>query len=481
MAGDLVLGGGSATDLVPARPGTPGPPPAAGRPRATLPTPRQLARSPKGVALWLAILGMGTLSFNVTRVGGFTVADLFFLASAGAIVFELITDTDQLLAPKRYRAGSQLVLVGALLLLTFETISALESWAPLASMMVVVRMGWTTLLWFWLVRTVSRDREAYMSLIRAYQVSVVVSAIAGLLGYYGIAFVSTDWGDRQAALTYHPGEFMNFMISGFWFFLMPTIMPDHGGVWPQRSNLKWGVSIPLLALAIFSTGSTSALLALGASVLTVGGVALVAGSGRARRRSPIATLALVGLAAAGMFALATSHAPIVERLNGDTAGLDGSIESRERSNSAIVDEFDHYLVVGIGPFFASGAGSSVAESQVGAGGVIHNGVHNMWLKTLYESGLVSLVGLWIIILATARQAYRLVLATRNTALYPIALACVGSLTCAVVSSQFGPTNYARHFWLPFALISGLWAVRRHELDDLRAAEIDRMPAPRARR
>jgi hypothetical protein len=104
----------------------------------------------------------------------------------------------------------------------------------------------------------------------------------------------------------------------------------------------------------------------------------------------------------------------------------------------------------------------------------------MWLKTLYESGLISLVGLWIIIGATARQAYRLVLATRNTALYPVALACVGSLTCAVVSSQFGPTAYARHFWLPFALISGLWAVRRHELDDLRAAQLERMPERRPR-
>lgn len=474
MAGDLVPGDGAATDLVLQRTGGLVPLPAATGPRVVSSPPLRVARSPKGVALWLAILGMGTLTFNVTRVGGFTIADLFFLASAGAIGFDMVAGTDQLLAPKRYRAGSQLVFVGALLLLTFETISALESWAPLASMMVVIRMGWTTLLWFWLVRTVARDRQTYLSLIRAYQVSVVISAVAGLLGYYGVAFVSTDWGDRQAALTYHPGEFMNFMISGFWFFLMPVIIPERGA-WPQRSNLWWGLSIPLLALAIFATGSTSALLALGASVLAVGGVALVAGSGRSRRRSPIATLALVAAAAAGMFALGTSNAPIVERLSGDTTGLDNSVAAREKANSAIVDEFDHYLVVGIGPFFASGAGSSVAESQVGAGGVIHNGVHNMWLKTLYESGLVSLIGLLIIIGATARQAYRLVLATRGTSLYPIALACVGSLTCAVVSSQFGPTAYARHFWLPFALISGLWAVRRHELDDLQAARTGGLP------
>jgi hypothetical protein len=422
------------------------------------------------VALSLAIAGMATLTLNVTRVGGFTISDLLFAASAGAVLFDLMVGNERLLAPKRYRTGSQLVLAGALLMLTFETISAFQAWAPLASMAVVVRMGWTTLLWFWLVRTVARDRAAYMSLIHAYQVSVVFSAIAALLGYYGVAFVSTNWGDRQAALTSHPGELMNFLISGFYFFLMPAIVPKEGA-WPQRSNLAWGLSIPLLAWAIFTTGSTSALVALTAGALAMGGVALVAGSGQARRRSPIATLAVIAAFLVGMFALASSDAPIMERLTGETKGLDTSVAAREQRNSDIMNNFDQYLVVGIGPFLASGAGSSVAESTVGAGGVQHNGVHNMWLKVLYESGLISLVGLLIIIGATACQAYRLVLATKRTELYPVALACLGSLTCAVVSSQFGPTNYARHFWLPFALISGLWAVRRRELDDLRAARV----------
>jgi hypothetical protein len=31
--------------------------------------------------------------------------------------------------------------------------------------------------------------------------------------------------------------------------------------------------------------------------------------------------------------------------------------------------------------------------------------------------------------------------------------------------MFGPVAYARHFWLPFALIGCLWSVRRRELHD----------------
>lgn len=486
MAGDVGLSdvAGLRFAPVPTRdgpPALPAPVDPAPRTRPGRPAPAVSARTPKGVALWLALLGMATLSFNITRVGGFTVADIFFLGSAVAIWFDLLVGNDRLLAAKRYRNGSQLVLAGSLLLLTFETISAFHSWAPLASMMVTIRMGWTTLVWFWIIRTVARDRAAYMSLIRAYQVSVVISAIAALLGYYGIAFVTTDWGDRQAGLTYHPGELMNFLISGFFFFVLPGIIPDKGA-WPQRSTLRWGALVVLMALAIFTTGSTSALVAIAAAALAIGAVAMIAGSSPSRsRRSPIATLLLVALIAVGMFALATSDSPIIERLSGysdGTSGLDKSVAAREERNSAILNEFDHYLIVGIGPFFAGGGGSSVAESQVGAGGVIHNGVHNMWLKTMYESGFLSLIGLWIIIAASYRQAYRLVLSTKGTALYPVALACVGSLTCAVVSSQFGPTSYARHFWLPFALISGLWAVRRRELDEMRSAA---SPSPAALR
>src|SRR5262245_53033290 len=111
MAGEA-LGGGGVAAGVRARP-------------AASPAPvRSVARSPRGVARSLAMAGMAMLTFNVTRIGGFTVSDLLFGASAAAVVFDLVVGRESLLAPKRYRTGSQLVLAGALLMLTFETISA---------------------------------------------------------------------------------------------------------------------------------------------------------------------------------------------------------------------------------------------------------------------------------------------------------------------------------------------------------------------
>jgi hypothetical protein len=461
MAGDATLGEPVAV--------TPSPSVArAAMQRPALPPPVRGAagRSTKGLALWLSICGMATLTFNATRVAGWTLSDLFFLGSASVILASLLTGNERWLAPKRFRRGSQLVLAGALLMLTFGTISAFGSWSPLASMMVIVRMGWSTLVWFWIMRSVCRDRDALHSLIYAYQVSVMISAVVGVLGENGVAFSSGDFGDRQPGFTYHPGELMNFLVTGFFFFLVPLVIPK-SGVWPERATLAWAGAVVVIVLGIFATGSTSALVALGVAVVVVAVVATMAGSAPSRhRRSPIATMVLVAAAVVGMIVLATSDEPIIERLSGyadGSSGLDDSLESREVANAAIIEELDRYLIVGIGPFFAGGAADSVAMSQYGAGGAIHNGVHNMQLKMVYEFGLIALVGLWVIIIATLRQAYKLVISTKGTALYPVALAMLGSVVAAVTSSQFGPTSYARHFWLPFALVSCLWAVRRQEL------------------
>jgi hypothetical protein len=439
-----------------------GQPSAFGRPKAGT---RYTSRSPKGIALWFAVLGMATLSFNVTRVADWTVSDLLFLASAGAIVFKLLIGDERGLAPKQSRRGSQLVLVGAMLMLTFGTLSAFASWNPLASMLVIARMAWSTLVWFWIMRAACADRSALSSLIGAYQVSVIISAIVAVLAENGVAFTSTEFGDRQPAFTYHPGELMNFLVSGFFFFLIPIFVPARGG-WPQRATVWWSIAVVIVVLGIFATGSTSALIALGVATIVVAAVAILAGSAPTRRRrSPGATLLFAAAIVAGAMALFASDAPIVERLNGYSEGsLDDSLESRATANSKIIENLDRYLVVGIGPYFPGGAGD-LATSQFGGGGEAHNGVHNMPLKMLYEYGLIAVVGLWIIILATLRQAYKLVISTKGSELYPVALALLGSLVAAVTSSMFGPTNYARHYWLPFALIGCLWALRRRELSE----------------
>jgi O-antigen ligase len=176
--------------------------------------------------------------------------------------------------------------------------------------------------------------------------------------------------------------------------------------------------------------------------------------------------------------LMSSDLAIAERLTsyGEGSGnLDASVDTRTETNEAILGDFDKYLFIGVGPTFFGGA----AESLVGGGdsGTEYGNIHNMHLKLLYESGLPALVGLWLIIYTVGRQAMRLVRVNRGTQLYQPSLILVGTFVAVNVSAMFGPTAYARHFWLPFAMIGCLWSVRRRELDEAAAAREASVLAP----
>jgi len=419
-----------------------------------------------GLALALSLAGLATMSFNATRVAGWTLSDLLFLASGFVVIIKLLSSDERGLTPGPYRHGSRLLVAGTLIVLSGATVSGFGSWSPLASMMVVARLAWTTLIWFWILRSVCPDRHALFSLVNAVRVTILVSAVLGVLGATGILQVnSEDFGDgRQAAFTFHPGELMNFLIIGWFLMAVPVLVPSTRSH-HRHARLGWMAAVAIVSWAIFTTGSTSSLVAIGVAVVVVAAVVLYTGPPRlgALASGPLVPMFILAGAMAGAFVLFTSDLPIVERLTEDSSGLNDSVQARERANDAIFNNFDSYLLVGIGPFFVQGANDTLATSQFAADGGQHNGVHNMHLKMLYEAGLPALVGLWIVIFAAGRQALKLVSATRGTDLYPLSLALLGGFVAANTSSMFGPTVYARHYWLPYALIGCLWVVRRREL------------------
>jgi O-Antigen ligase len=421
----------------------------------------------KGAALWVAVVAMATVSFNMTRVAGVTVSDLLFLACACVVIAKLILGDERYLTPRRYRSGSQLAIAGIVIVITGATLSSFGSWAPMSSMMVVIRLAWSSLVWFWILRSICPDREALFSLLKAWRFTILVSAVVALLGEYaGVSFNSVDFGGRQAGLTFHPGELMNFLIGGLFLFLVPVF-------WPPRQSTRrfatawWVLGTVVVMLAIFSTGSTSALLAIAIAGFVVLAASMYAGQSGVRRRStPLVPMALAACAIAGLAVLLSSDLAIAERLTSynDGGDLDESIASRTSVNEAILGDFDKYLVIGVGPAFFGGAAENLVSNQ-GRGAAEYGNIHNMQLKMLYEAGFPALVGLWTIMLAVGRQAFRLVVATRRTALYPVSLMLLAGFVAVNTSSLFGPTAYARHYWLPFAMIGCLWTVRRRELHE----------------
>jgi hypothetical protein len=427
-------------------------------------------------ALMFALLGSAMMSYTALRVGEILVSDLLFLLAAVAIVGKSLTGNDADLAPPGGRRGSSLVLIGALLLLTAGTLSSLRSWDPSGSMKVVLRFAWVTLVWFWILRTVCRDRADFYRVLRAWKLSSVLTAAAAVLGYMGIAFISEQAGNRQVGLATHPNHLAGHLGATFVLFLLAV--PREEGMPRRRARVWWLASLALCSTALFASGSISGLLSITTAMLVVAAVFLVTRTPRStRRRSPLAPLAVLAVLMAGTTALLTSDLPVVDRITrfreGDTY-VTASVDSRGSRNSLVTDRFDEYLVVGLG--FNHESLGVTRSNNPDDPAVRSFGVHNMYLGMLYQAGLAAVIGVAIVLIAACRQLAALLRRT-DAELYLTTLALVGSLTAVITTSMFQPTGFDRFFWMPVAMTGCLWSVRRRELRDAAASSEQRVPAP----
>src|SRR5688572_24223095 len=134
------------------------------RDHAPLAPPRPGGRRRRSRERWnwplnLSILGLWLLSFNNAVVAGSKLSDWCLGAAGRAVAVNMLTGRTLRLAPMERRRTPPLVLVGTLLLMTGGAASSLFSVDPVASLIEVVRYGSVTLLWFWLLRTVTASRE----------------------------------------------------------------------------------------------------------------------------------------------------------------------------------------------------------------------------------------------------------------------------------------------------------------------------------
>ena len=431
-------------------------------------------RNEGGLALQLAFLGMATLGFNRTRVAGLAVSDLLFMACGLVVVIKLLAgDTRDLAAPSARRASS-LVLAGSVLLLTFGTLSSLRSWDPLGSMQVVLRFGWLTLVWFWILRLAARNRSALYRLLSGWRIAILVSAFLAVIGQLGLWSGGLYEGEnRQMAFFFHPNELASLLVFG-----LPLIVfdvPRRPG--KEASTLRRVALTGFVAWAVMATGSMTAFFTAIVG-LTVGAIAipLTRGRYRIRRHTGFVSVGLGTLAVVGLFFASNSELPVFQRFTrfeqGDS-GIENSIEARAEWNQAVIDHLDETLFVGVGLQLQSGPLGNVVRIGQGesAPGAIE-GVHNMFLKLLHEAGVPALIGLFIVILATLRQTWRTAICSRGTDLYPLAIALLAAIISSNAMAQFGPIAYQRYYWAPIAMATCLWSIRRQELREERAAQLD---------
>jgi O-antigen ligase len=412
-----------------------------------------------GTAYLLTFAGMATVGFNTVRAGGWSVSDLLFLAAVGIVVLHLLTGRRRQLAPPEVRRSAPIVVLGTLVLLVGGTLSSFWAFDPLGSMSIVLRYAWLTLVWFWALRAVSPTATHVARLATAYKVTVAISAVAAIVGDVGILQVSPDlWSGRQAAFFGHPNSLAGLLVVGVPLFVLDVPRPPgkpHG-----RSLVYRLVTTGILVIAIGTTGSMTGMLGTVVAVAVIGVVSLVAQDDRRRRRNPLTVMALVAAGGMAVFAFVQSDSAVVERFTewraGDSA-VSTSVDSRDAQRDIVLQRLDERLVLGVGFDKAATLVDSGDDTLAVSGGV-----HNMYLKLIYEAGFVAFAGLLMITVATLQRAWRLVLHTRGTPLYALSLALLASFAAAISNALFQPILVRRYYWMPVALIWALWSIVRYE-------------------
>ena len=414
-----------------------------------------------GRALRLCYLAMVTLSVNqVLDIADTPVSDLLFILAAGVVGIDLLQGRTSRLAPAGQRRTPPVVLVGVLLLLTSGVLSSLWSLNPALSMASLLRFLWTTMVWLWLMRAVCKTRVELLHLVRGFKITLLISCGAALAGQFGLVAMAADnWERRQQGFYAHPNDLAGLFAVGLPFVLLSVpSQTTRGNDWLKRLAF-----VGLIAFCITTTGSMTGIasMAIGAAVF---GTFRASRFGTARAWShPLRTSILAIVCVAGLVALAGSDLPALERLTrlleGDSY-VQGSVDARSDLNAYVIDNFDDYLVIGTGP--SVGEVSPDSELGYAVSTTASGGVHNLYLKTLLEFGLLGLVGLAVILVTLARRCARLVRPPSDPDSQALAAACLGSLAAAMVFGFFSPIAYQRYFWLPAGFIGVLWAIERHE-------------------
>lgn len=408
---------------------------------------------------------MATLGFNRTRLAGFAVSDLAFGICGVIVMAKLLAGHDRDLAPPSMRRASPMLLAGSIVLLTAGTVSSFLAWDALGSMQVVARFAWLTLGWFWILRSVCRDRAALITLLNGLRAGILVSsaiAVAAELGVFSAGQANIE--GRQGAYMGHPNELGALLAIGLPLFILGVPRPPGG---PSRAaTVRRAAALVLVSYALATTGSMTATLSAAVGAVVIGVVMLVTRTPHpGRRHSSLAPPIAIAVAGAALFLVSNSDLPVVERFTrlqeGDSA-IEGSISSREDQNDQAIARIGDTIIVGTGlQLQGSQAAATIGASrEVDPEAVL--GIHNMYLKVLHEAGLMALVGLLVVISVVTVQAWKLVIHTRGTGLHQIAVAMLAMLAVANADAMFHPMVYQRYYWVTVALIGCLWSVRRHE-------------------
>lgn len=386
------------------------------------------------LALYTGLLLVALTDLRLpANVGG--LADVFLALGAICASFVALRGQRLRLAAFKFHAlGALLFVLGIAISTTQIRQDTFENFLNLSKFLFT-----TTLLFFACVVLIRHRRQVRLALI-CWVLSVVLTSLVAIAqAALGGALFGPDVAvSRMAGLTTNPNHLG--AVAG-----MGMIGALSLAVRVQRvERVLWLLALVVcIAGVIVSASRTGAVVALGSLC-----VWLVVHF-RLRRNATlmIAGISLAAAAVAGILFVAVGGGNnLADRLSA------AAEPERDRAVSARLQQYDLVLYESLkSPW----VGVGLAEKDAAVYGIIHN----MFLRVFYGGGIISLVGMLIIIGDLLFKSYRTFDSTQTYDTKVIALCAFAGVIGMILSGMTEPVLYQRQLWVPAALALALWALQ----------------------
>ena len=396
----------------------------------------------------LYYIGVLLLGFLVLRAGGqVTFSDLIFLASFGlaSAEFVILRRRVPMTLPFVLLVGVGLFTLGGLL-------STFESYEPLKSMAVIVRLVFLMVVWFWLGTVVLRKQAHITRAIGFWCASAALVGGGAILQFLAgdvIPGASID-GGRATGFAYQPNDLGAMTAIAF----VPALMLASRAHASSVARAWSYLSLLLIAAGMVLSGSVGATLAAAVAVVLWLGL---------QRMSRHAMLALAILAASLVALTALGGPSPLNRLESVTTSKSlpgggeqlGTAEQRIRTYRSAIARIQENPFVGVGLDLTSVTAPFGIESY-------EYDVHNLVIGLWYKTGLVGLAGMLLAIAVILRSGWMAILGSRSTSESKVAIALASSVVAFVVFAMTAPVLFTRLGWMPAALVLAFRSVQQEQ-------------------
>jgi O-antigen ligase len=400
------------------------------------------------ILYYFGLLFIGQLTLR--RGASLTLSDVFFLFSFLITTSTLVLQRRQidLRLPRLLLAGILLFVVGGL-------ISSFDSEAPRQSILVLMKLAYVTVIWFWLGTVILRRRSHVLTAIVFWVTSAAldgVGAIVQRLAGHVILGGQVNWG-RMTGFTANVNDLGGVTCIA----LVPALMLMISLSKRRTTIFLSGLGFVLIAAGLVLSGSVGSLLAAAVAVT------LWFGSHPTGLQR---VLALVTAVAAMAVLYSAQNSPesqsVVQRItrfgSGSPDDPDRTLGSRLDTYRAAVDRIGANPLIGVG---------LDPESEQAAEHPVHNIVIGSW----FQAGILGLTGMFFIFLAGLRTARSTILAAQSLDERALAVALTAAFAAFTTFLMSEPALFTRYGWITFALLIALRATQVVSLQD------SRHPAP----